>query len=50
MIADFKYGVPLLDEFETGPWPSFVNPGPIMKTHAPEDHDQGESDDGQSGD
>ena len=39
-----KFETPLLDELESGPWPSFVNCIP------PEDHDQGESGDGDTGD
>lgn len=43
----FKYifDTPLLDEdeMECGPWPSFVNVAP------PEDHDQGETGDGDTG-
>jgi hypothetical protein len=38
-----KFETPLLDELERGPWPSFV------ETKDPEEHDEGETDNGDSG-
>ena len=37
------FNTPLLDEMEKGAWPSFIKAG------APEDHDQGESGSGDTG-